>query len=585
MNDDVEETSELYTAASAKASSSSSNNFKLHIDSNLIKPSLSTLPDELKDLGVCAYDENEFEKGVLFQFDLQLAEYELDEAKKKLKSSSQTKHIDIDESTSSSSSNSETNHKRKSDQFDPKTVNYKEKKARLECTLFNYNKYLNSQDDSQSAQSASKNDELMIEELIKTGEMTPFGTVIDFDKGCSKTNESQSKQTTTIGKPKAAKLNSKPNVTEFDSFLLDFDKKAPSSNKSNKTPAKKPKIYEFNETARKLEMLDSKQSAEAQKMDTTKDQAKLNKKNSISSSYIETKLTDFDKFLSDFDNKPKTSKQAQQTSKNETLKKSVSSTNTKMDLVAPKKALITPEPKKSAPVKIAKPSVSSSNSSSKKSITPVSESKKSNKKEESKIDKISFMNLIDGDDDDDDSYVPPKRANNKANKKLVLNESENSKSNDGEGDDSDLKNDPDFELLDAMSETSSVEYVTEDEESDDGENKKRKKNLKRTCMDDGDDEVYSRRMKTLEKNEKLYDEMNDIDDEDYSMTEDPENSNETKPKKMNNQKHVELDGGLKVPENIWERLYKFQKTGLKWLWELHLQRCGGILGDEVNKKR
>jgi hypothetical protein len=578
MNDDVEETNVLSTAASAKTSSSSSNNFKLHIDSNLIKPSLSSLPDELKDLGVCAYDENEFEKGVLFQFDLQLAEYELDEAKKKLKNTSQNKHIDIDESTSSSS-NSETNHKRKSDQFDPETVNYKEKKARLECTLVKYNKYLNSQDDSQSAQTASKNDEMVIEELIKTGEMTPFGTVIDFDKGCSKTNESQPKQTATIGKPKSAKLNSKPNVTEFDSFLLDFDKKAPSSNKSNKTTTKKPKIYEFNETARKLEMLDSKQSSEAQKMDTNKDQAKLNKNNSISSSYIETKLTDFDKFLSDFDNKPKTSKQAQQTSKNETLKKSVSSTNTKMDLVTSKKALITPEPKKAAP-KIAKTSASSS--CNKKSITPVSESKKSNKKEESKIDKISFMNLIDGDDDDDDNEVPPKRTNNKANKKLVLTESENSKSNDGEGDDYD-KNDPDFELLDAVSETSSVEYITEDEESGDGESKKRKKNLKRTCMDDGDDEVYSRRMKTLEKNEKLYDEMNDVDDEDYSMTDESENSNETKPTKMNNQKHVDLDGGLKVPENIWERLYKFQKTGLKWLWELHLQRCGGILGDEVNK--
>ena len=35
---------------------------KLHIDSNLIKSNTSILPDELKDLGVCAFDENDFEK-------------------------------------------------------------------------------------------------------------------------------------------------------------------------------------------------------------------------------------------------------------------------------------------------------------------------------------------------------------------------------------------------------------------------------------------------------------------------------------------------------------------------------------------
>lgn len=67
-----------------------SENFKLHIDSNLIKSNSSALPDELKDLGVCAYDENDFEKGVLFQVDLQIAEYELNKAKHNLKDSKQS---------------------------------------------------------------------------------------------------------------------------------------------------------------------------------------------------------------------------------------------------------------------------------------------------------------------------------------------------------------------------------------------------------------------------------------------------------------------------------------------------------------
>jgi DNA excision repair protein ERCC-6 len=57
-----------------------------------------------------------------------------------------------------------------------------------------------------------------------------------------------------------------------------------------------------------------------------------------------------------------------------------------------------------------------------------------------------------------------------------------------------------------------------------------------------------------------------------------EKSNDSESK---NESYYELDGGLRVPSDLWNRLYKFQKTGVKWLWELHLQRCGGILGDEM----
>ena len=32
---------------------------------------------------------------------------------------------------------------------------------------------------------------------------------------------------------------------------------------------------------------------------------------------------------------------------------------------------------------------------------------------------------------------------------------------------------------------------------------------------------------------------------------------------------------------IWNQLYNYQKVGVRWMWELHLQRCGGILGDEM----
>ena len=43
----------------------------------------------------------------------------------------------------------------------------------------------------------------------------------------------------------------------------------------------------------------------------------------------------------------------------------------------------------------------------------------------------------------------------------------------------------------------------------------------------------------------------------------------------------EFDGGLTVPAKIWKRLYKYQETCVRWLWELHCQEAGGIIGDEM----
>ena len=80
---------------------------------------------------------------------------------------------------------------------------------------------------------------------------------------------------------------------------------------------------------------------------------------------------------------------------------------------------------------------------------------------------------------------------------------------------------------------------------------------------------------------------------------------------------MEFEGGFKVPGRLWKKLYRlsdlffiflcvikqkfvvhicnafksltldfsvpfrYQKTGVKWLWELHMQQAGGIVGDEM----
>lgn len=42
-----------------------------------------------------------------------------------------------------------------------------------------------------------------------------------------------------------------------------------------------------------------------------------------------------------------------------------------------------------------------------------------------------------------------------------------------------------------------------------------------------------------------------------------------------------IDGRLRVPGSVWSCLYGYQQTGVRWLWELHCQQAGGVVGDEM----
>ncbi|CAG8585468.1 unnamed protein product [Penicillium salamii] len=44
---------------------------------------------------------------------------------------------------------------------------------------------------------------------------------------------------------------------------------------------------------------------------------------------------------------------------------------------------------------------------------------------------------------------------------------------------------------------------------------------------------------------------------------------------------MELENGLRVPGDISRFLFPYQKIGVQWLWELHQQSVGGIIGDEM----
>ncbi|XP_056387223.1 DNA excision repair protein ERCC-6 isoform X2 [Hyla sarda] len=84
----------------------------------------------------------------------------------------------------------------------------------------------------------------------------------------------------------------------------------------------------------------------------------------------------------------------------------------------------------------------------------------------------------------------------------------------------------------------------------------------RRCRDDGDIKLYKHRIRQYLKQQAK-------EAEQRSVAEESEDSD------------VEFDEGFCIPGSLWKKLYKYQQTGVRWLWELHCQQAGGILGDEM----
>uniref|UniRef100_A0A674CNI5 DNA excision repair protein ERCC-6 n=1 Tax=Salmo trutta TaxID=8032 RepID=A0A674CNI5_SALTR len=105
------------------------------------------------------------------------------------------------------------------------------------------------------------------------------------------------------------------------------------------------------------------------------------------------------------------------------------------------------------------------------------------------------------------------------------------------------------------------EYYPDSSEEDEGSGKKGKEKLKK---DDGDVEFFKqrirrwRRLRLREREEKR-----------------------ERGEEESDQSDAEFDEGFKVPGFLWNKLFKYQQTGVRWLWELHCQQAGGILGDEM----
>ncbi|XP_030342587.1 DNA excision repair protein ERCC-6 isoform X2 [Strigops habroptila] len=97
--------------------------------------------------------------------------------------------------------------------------------------------------------------------------------------------------------------------------------------------------------------------------------------------------------------------------------------------------------------------------------------------------------------------------------------------------------------------------------SEDEEHTPKKGKVKR-WRDDGDKDYYKQRLRRWQK-ERLKDKEHQTAEE------------------LSEESDTEFEEGFKVPGFLFKKLFKYQQTGVRWLWELHCQQAGGILGDEM----
>jgi len=108
-------------------------------------------------------------------------------------------------------------------------------------------------------------------------------------------------------------------------------------------------------------------------------------------------------------------------------------------------------------------------------------------------------------------------------------------------------------------------------------------------IDDGNEQVYQRRVEQWSKRRNVArikaherDALSSAAAENAEMAEpDSEDSLREWYKPHPTRDDAVLEGGLRIPGDIYPSLFDYQKTGVQWLWELYSQQVGGIIGDEM----
>ena len=119
-------------------------------------------------------------------------------------------------------------------------------------------------------------------------------------------------------------------------------------------------------------------------------------------------------------------------------------------------------------------------------------------------------------------------------------------------------------------------------------------------MDDGNETLYQNRLRRWVQRRsiarKKVNAKKDLSNFDDSLIESVDDSNKIIPSETNNSDcstdqewylphpsnaDKAIEGGFRIPGDVFPSLFDYQKTGVQWLWELYSQQVGGIVGDEM----
>ena len=90
--------------------------------------------------------------------------------------------------------------------------------------------------------------------------------------------------------------------------------------------------------------------------------------------------------------------------------------------------------------------------------------------------------------------------------------------------------------------------------------------------DDGDDTIYHTRIDAY---------LDSLRSTRLKKHHGPANSKTDLETELSFLKKYEIDPGFFVLKKVWKRLFEYQRTCLRWMYTLHDQETGGILGDEM----
>ncbi|KAF9102721.1 hypothetical protein BGX29_004241 [Mortierella sp. GBA35] len=186
----------------------------------------------------------------------------------------------------------------------------------------------------------------------------------------------------------------------------------------------------------------------------------------------------------------------------------------------------------------------------------------------------------DSEDEDEDDYAED--GSNGADSDFV----------DQEGLSSGVEKD-DKDYMDSREISEDDDFKPEDELLEEKPRTKKRTNggaaYKFLCDDDGDEMHYQKRLSEWAQKRRHL--RWRVQHPDASMETDLKEGWENPEQKLDpalemNNPHpnipdATLEGGFRIPGDIFSNLFDYQKTCTQWLWELHCQGAGGIIGDEM----